>query len=168
MNKLFYNYFFTFLLTFLIIGSCKSTNDVQKNKDDPTRYVIDKNNIKEDELSKIMKSLFELIERNIALDNFQGWYDFLTKKYKDFLNNKKELFTISRDSDYLSNRKIILEDPEDYFNYVIIASREGKSLEFIDYELIDENNVKVFSLFDKKEKYVYKFKFEDNSWKLDN
>ena len=77
------------------------------------------------------------------------------------------MFIISRGSDYLFNRKIVLESPNDYFNYVIVASREGKSLEFIDYEYIDENNIKVISLFDKKEKYVYKFKFEDASWKLD-
>ncbi len=167
MNKHFYNYLFFIFVVFLIFGSCKTTQDLQKSKDDPTKYVIDKNNIKEDELRKIMKSLFELIEKNIASDNFQGWYNFLSKKYKEFLNNKEELFSISRQSDYLFNRKIILESPIDYFKYVIIASREGKSLEFIDYEYIDENNIKVISLFDKKEKYVYKFKFEDASWKLD-
>jgi hypothetical protein len=167
MNRLFYYNIFFVLVIFLVLGSCKTTIDVQKNKEDPTKYIIDKNNIKEDELKKIMKSLFELIEKNIALNNFEGWYNFLTKKYKNFLNNKDELFIISRNSDYLINRKIVLENPQDYFKYVIIASREGKSLEFIDYELIDENNVKIFSLFDKKEKYVYKFKFEDNSWKLD-
>ena len=94
-------------------------------------------------------------------------YDFLSKDYKSFLSNKELLYRISRESDYLFNRKIILQGPRDYFKDVIIAAREGKLLEFYDYEIIDENNVKIVSLFDKKEKYVYKFKFEDNSWKLD-
>lgn len=162
-NFIIFNLFF--LILFLL--SCKSTQETKDNKDDPTKYIIDKNNINADELRKIMKALFELIEKNIAEGNFNNWYNFLSKNYKAFLNNKEKLYNISKDSDYLINRKIILQSPQDYFKYVIIAARKGKSLEFYDYEIIDENNVKVISLFDKKEKYVYKFKFEDNSWKLD-
>ncbi len=154
-------------LFFVFIISCKSTQETKIQKDDPTKYVIDKNNIKKDELKEVMKALFELIEKNIADANFQGWYDFLSKDYKNFLNNKEELLRLSKISDYLKNREIILTGPRDYFKHVIIASREGKSLEFVNYDYINDKYVKVISLFDKKEKYVYKFKVEGDSWKLD-
>ena len=146
--------FIVLFLLLLFFISCKGTHEVKNNKEDPTKYVIDKNNIKKDELREIMKALFELIEKNIADGNFQEWYDFLSKNYKDFLNDKETLYNISKESEYLFNKKIILQGPRDYFKYVIIAAREGKPLEFYDYEIIDEKN-------------VYKFKFEDNTWKLD-
>ena len=67
------------LLFFLFFLSCKSTQERKVDKNDPTKYVIDKNNIKVDELRKIMKALFELIEKNIADGNYQEWYNFLSQ-----------------------------------------------------------------------------------------
>jgi hypothetical protein len=156
-----------YIILFFLLLSCKTTQGTKNDKDDPTKYVIDKNNVKKDELREVVKALFGLIEKEIADGNFTEWYNYLSKGYKSFLNDKETLYKISKESEYLFNRNIILQGPRDYFKYVIIAAREGKLLEFYDYQYIDENNIKVTCLFDKKEKYVYKFKFEENSWKLD-
>ena len=131
------------------------------------KFKIDDKNINNDELRSHMKSLFGLLEKYISAGNFNGWYNLLSKNYKIFLNNKDKLLMLSNLSDYLYNRKIKLTTPEDYFKYLVIAAREGKPLEFVDFEYINKNEIKVISLFDKKEKYIYKFIYEDDSWKLD-
>jgi hypothetical protein len=156
-----------FILAFAF--SCKSTGDntVKFKGNDPTKFVIDEKKINNDELRKNMKSLFELMENYISKGNFEGWYNFLSKNYKIFLNNREKLAMMSDLSDYLYNRKIKLKTPEDYFKYLVVAARDGKTLEFLDYEVVNKNSVKVTCLFDKKEKYIYKFVYEDSSWKLD-
>ena len=156
------------IVVFVLLFSCKSTDKIssEKTSDDPTKYVIDKNKVEKDELKKNMSALFDMIEKYISKNDFEGWYNFLSKKYKDYLNNTNELQRLSELSDYLYNRNIVLRGARDYFKHLVVPARDGKSLEFLDYELINENNVNVISLFDKKERFVYKFVFEDGSWKL--
>lgn len=131
------------------------------------QFVIDRDKITEDELKRHMNNLFSAIEEKIATGNFDGWYNSLTKDYKYYLNDPKNLKKMSEDSDFLSNRNIKLASPKDFFLYVVIEARRGKSLKFYDYKYIDKFNVKVVCLLDESLKFTYNFKYEDDSWKLD-
>lgn len=131
------------------------------------QFTIDKDNITEDELKRLMNNLFTAIEDKIATGDFEGWYNALTKDYKYYINDPKNLKKMSDDSDFLSNRNIKLSSPKDFFQYVVMEARKGKSLKFFDYKYVDKFNVKVICLLEDSLKFTYNFKYEDNSWKLD-
>jgi len=150
----------------ILIFSCKTTDNNGSNIiKDPTTQKIDKNTSK-DKLKEHMKALFELIEEKIAKGDFEGWYNSISLSYKEFLKDSRNLRALSESSDYLYNRKILLKSAKDYFFYVVMQSREGKILEFLDCEFINDKHVKVLCLFDKKDKLVYDFIYEDGSWKV--
>lgn len=153
--------------------SCKTTT-VKEEEPEPTPVVekVDPRtqtieNLSQDELREHMEALFNLIEEKIALGDYEGWSESISRKYIYYLNDPANLKKITEESDFLYNRNIILRNPADYFMHVVIKSREGKSLEFLDYEKINEFHVKVICLFDKKHKFVYDFIYEEGSWKLD-
>ena len=73
---------------------------------------------------------------------------------------------MSKRSDYLANKGIVLQSPEEYFRMVVIEAREGEKLRFFDYKYIDKAHVKVICVNDFG-KFSYNFVYEDNMWKLD-
>ena len=131
------------------------------------QFTIDKDKITEDELKRLMNNLFTAIEDKIATGDFDGWYNALSRDYKYYINDPKNLKKMSEDSDFLSNRDIKLNSPKDFFQFVVMEARKGKSLKFLDYKYIDKFNVKVVCLLDDSLKFAYNFKYEDDSWKLD-
>ena len=62
---------------------------------------------------------------------------------------------------------ISLKNSKDFFEYVVIQAREGRSLRFVDYQYIDRQHVKVFCELEGLGKFTYNFTFENGSWKLD-
>jgi len=141
--------------------------DKNSKIDKRMQFTIDRDKISEDDLKKHMNNLFSAIEEKIATGDFDGWYNALTKDYKYYLNDPRTLKKMSEDSDFLSNRNIKLSSPKDFFQYVVIEARRGKSLKFYDYKYVDKFNVKVICLLDESLKFTYNFKYEDDSWKLD-
>ncbi|OHD18264.1 MAG: hypothetical protein A2Y34_05855 [Spirochaetes bacterium GWC1_27_15] len=194
MKKFFYNFLVALLVIFSIV-MCKTTdknedttttieitttttvvvttttvksNGVIDSKIDQRMvFVIDKDKITEDQLKSFMKNLFTAIEEKIAMGDFDGWYSSISKGYKFYINDPVILKKMSEDSDFLSNRNVKLKTPKDYFEYVVIQARQGKSLKFFDYKYIDKFNVKVICILDDSLKFVYNFIYEDGSWKLD-
>lgn len=159
MNK----YIVIFSIIF-ILAACITTDKNKSN--DPTKFVL-KEDIDKQKLREYLNNLFNYIEEKISNGDFNGWYNSISQKYKDFINSPKNLRTISENSDFLVTKRIKLRTPEDYFKNVVILSREGKILEFIDCDLINKNHVKIYCLFDKTDKFVYDFIFEEGSWKID-
>lgn len=141
--------------------------DKNTKVDKRMQFTIDREKITEDELKKLMNNLFTAIEEKIATGDFEGWYNALTKDYKYYINDPKNLKKMSEDSDFLSNRNIKLGSPKDFFQYVVMEARKGKSLKFLDYKYVDKFNVRVICLLDDSLKFAYNFKYEDDSWKLD-
>ncbi len=141
--------------------------DANTKIDKRMQFTIDREKITEDELKKLMNNLFTAIEEKIATGDFEGWYNALTKDYKYYINDPKNLKKMSEDSDFLSNRNIKLGSPKDFFQYVVMEARKGKSLKFLDYKYVDKFNVRVICLLDDSLKFAYNFKYEDDSWKLD-
>lgn len=160
---------FFFIIVVFSINYCKTTPkaDLTLSNDDPRKVAITETDNNTDKLRAHMKNLFAIIEAMIANGDFEGWYNAISLKYKYYLNNIDNLKKIADESDFLYNRRVKLRNPKDFFIHVVIPSREGKTLQFVDYEYINNNHVKVICLFDKKEKLIYDFIFEEGIWKID-
>jgi hypothetical protein len=171
-NFLFFGFFLIVLCSFFM---CKSENNVVKDDKDRTSdkvdqrtvFIIDEKRTNDDDLSLHMKNLFNYIEEFIATGNFNGWYNSLSQKYKNYINDQTNLKKMSVDSDILSNKGITLKSPKDYFEFVVIQSREGQILKFKDFKVVDKTHAKVIYERYEKERFEYDFIFENNSWKLD-
>ncbi|MCK4799129.1 MAG: hypothetical protein KAT05_17285 [Spirochaetes bacterium] len=158
---------FNIIILLIFIATCKTIPKNNNAIENVTNFKINKNNIDKDKLREHIKALFTLIEKKIVKGDYKAWYNLISRKYKYFLNDPANLKKIAAESDYLFNRRINLTNPKDYFKYVVIQSREGKSLKFVDYEYVNQYHIKVICLFDNKDEFVYRFIYEENLWKLD-
>ena len=159
-----------FCRIFIVIAliGCKSfppTDDYKNNAESSVEFL--EKEFDPNTLGIRIKTLFNLIEEYIARGDFKGWYNSLSKKYRYFLDKPTNLRKISRESEFLCKKKIVLQTSHDYFNFVVVQSRKGKTLKFIDYTHINKKHIKVISLFDNEFKFLYDFVHEGNSWKLD-
>lgn len=163
------------IISMSLIFSCKTiekkeiyttTTTVKSGIDKRMIFTIDENTSKED-MKRHMKNLFDSIEEKIAKGDFEGWYNSLTVSYQSYINDAKVLNKMSEESDFLYNRGIFLKSSKDFFEYVVIQSREGRLLKFVDYQYIDKKHVKVFCELEGLGKFTYNFTYENDSWKLD-
>ena len=129
-------------------------------------FVID-DSVPNPDLNEKIRKLFEAIEEKIATGDFSGWYNALSYKHKKYISDKTVLSNMSRESDYLYSRNIVLENPKDYFLNIVMPSRKGYSLKYINYEKVNANHLKVNCVLDGAIKFVYDFVNEDGSWKVD-
>ncbi len=123
--------------------------------------------IHSDELDSKICGLFQTIEEKILAGDFDGWYNSLSINYRSFIENPDELLKMSKKSGYLKRKKIVLRSAKDYFTYIVIPSREGVALKYVDFQQTDEKNIKVNCMLDDKHNFVYDFVYEKESWKLD-
>lgn len=178
---------FHFCFIFIVLYSCKTIEktdetvgvktdslsisaeqkDVHEKEEVDGRFCFVLKEIPKDSLDEKISGLFTAIEEKIIKGDFEGWYNALSAKYKKILNNKETLKEMSKDSDYLYSRKIILSDPKDYFLHIVVPSRQGATLKYVSFEQVDEGVLKVNCILDGKWNFVYHFVYEDNSWKLD-
>ena len=148
----------------------KPLPELQVIEDDPkidSRLKFKLEEINSDELDSKICGLFETIEEKILAGDFLGWYNSLSSNYRNFIENPDELLKMSKKSGYLKRKKIILRTAEDYFTYIVIPSREGIALKYVNFQQIDEKNIKVNCMLDGNANFVYDFVYENNSWKLD-
>ena len=120
-----------------------------------------------DELNSKIRGLFETIEDKIISGDFNGWYNSLSSNYRSFIENPDELLRMSKKSAYLKRKKIVLRSAKDYFDYIVIPSREGIALKYVNFQQINEKNIKVNCMLDGNANFVYDFVYENDSWKLD-
>lgn len=144
------------------------TSDFAKNGHTDSRFnfIVD-DTVSVDHLSELVMSLFGAIEEKIATGDFDGWYAALSYKYRKYISDKSTLLSMSKESDYLYSRNVVLESPKDYFLHIVVPSRQGMSLKYLDYDYIDKNHIKVNCVLDGTLKFVYDFTYENGSWKVD-
>ena len=142
-----------------------TTTTIHVPDDKRLKFTIS-DNMSKDALRRNMQNLFAYIEEKISAGDFNIWFGSLTKAYRGYISDKKNLEMMSKRSDYLANKGIVLQTPEDYFRMVVIEAREGEKLRFFDYKYIDKTHVKVICVNDFG-KFSYNFVYEDNLWKLD-
>lgn len=139
-------------------------------KDEPkvdSRLKFKLEEVSNDELNAKICGLFETIEEKIIAEDFDGWYNSLSGNYRSFIEDPDELLKMSRKSGYLKRKKIVLRSAKDYFDYIVIPSREGIALKYVNFQRIDEKNIKVNCMLDGNTNFVYDFVYENESWKLD-
>lgn len=139
-------------------------------KDDPkvdSRLKFKLEEVATDELNTKICGLFETIEEKIIAEDFDGWYNSLSSNYRAFIEDPDELLKMSKKSGYLKRKKIVLRSAKDYFDYIVIPSREGIALKYVNFQRIDEKNIKVNCMLDGNANFVYDFVYENESWKLD-
>lgn len=119
------------------------------------------------ELNIKIRGLFDAIEEKIIAEDFEGWYNSLSNNYCSFIDDPNELLKMSKKSGYLKRKKIVLHSSKDYFNYIVIPSRKGIALKYVNFQRVDEKNIKVNCVLDGNMNFVYDFIYENESWKLD-
>lgn len=135
------------------------------NVDSRLKFKIEE--VSADELNAKISGLFDTIEEKIIEGDFDGWYNSLSRNYRAFIENPDELLKMSKKSAYLKRKKITLRSAKDYFDYIVIPSREGIALRYVNFHRIDEKNIKVNCVLDGNTNFVYDFVYENESWKLD-
>ncbi len=134
--------------------------------DDRFNFVID-DKLSKDDLDARIKKLFEAIEEKIATGDFEGWYNALSYKNRKYLSDRTILLNMSKESDYLYSRQITLQSPKDYFLHIVMPSRKGYTLKYVNYDYIDKNHIKVNCVLDDTVKFGYDFITEEGYWKVD-
>lgn len=129
-------------------------------------FVID-DKLTSDQLNEMIGALFIAIEEKIATGDFDGWYQALSYRHRMHISDKSVLLTMSKESDYLYSRNIVLASPRDYFLNIVVPSRKGSSLKYVNYDYINKNHIKVNCVLDERIKFVYDFIYEEGSWKVD-
>ena len=111
-----------------------------------------------DELNKIILS-----------KNYQAWKAHLSDAY--FAEISSEAF-LNEQMEKLKMLKIELKTPEDYFNKIIVPSRQRNrvDIDIVDIEFTSQNRVTVFTINHKDEQrnILYDLERSGSSWKIIN
>lgn len=183
-------FMFIWLFIFLLF-SCKSTDETKT--DEPEEKVVIEEEVVEETIEeealenldfelneemdeelmeKYIKRLFYNLEEKIARGDFDGWYNTLTTSHKHFISDKTNLRLWSDSVASLVNDNIVLDNPKDYFEHIVMKARSGASFKYLDFEFVDEKHVKIkcegrdINNPDKTDTYTYPFIIEDGEWKL--
>lgn len=127
----------------------RSTSNVEVTKE---KFEEDKTQILKiiDELAVVMKN-----------QDYFGWLKYLDENSKDYWSKKQNL---QKASNRLPKKGFQLKSLQDYFKYVFIPSRVGRTVDEIRYET--ETQVKVVQTKNNTDMVYYNFLREDGKWKL--
>lgn len=139
--------------------------DVVKSADDEeysrstTNVMVTKEKFEEDK-TQILKIIDELAVVMKNQDYF-GWLKYLDESSKDYWSKKQNL---QKASNRLPKKGFQLKSLQDYFKYVFIPSRVGRTVDEIRYET--ETQVKVVQTKNNTDMVYYNFLRENGKWKL--
>lgn len=139
--------------------------DIVKISDDEeysrstTNVGVSKEKFEEDK-TQILKIIDELAVVMKNQDYF-GWLKYLDENSKDYWSKKQNL---QKASNRLPKKGFQLKSLQDYFKYVFIPSRVGRTVDEIRYET--ETQVKVVQSKNNTDMVYYNFLREDGKWKL--
>ncbi|MCR5080608.1 MAG: hypothetical protein K6B17_04615 [Treponema sp.] len=124
-----------------------------------TNVMVTKEKFEEDK-TQILKIIDELAVVMKNQDYF-GWLKYLDENSKDYWSKKQNL---QKASNRLPKKGFQLKSLQDYFKYVFIPSRVGRTVDEIRYET--ETQVKVVQTKNNTDMVYYNFLREDGKWKL--
>lgn len=136
----------------------KSANDEEYSRS-TTNVMVTKEKFEEDK-TQILKIIDELAVVMKNQDYF-GWLKYLDENSKDYWSKKQNL---QKASNRLPKKGFQLKSLQDYFKYVFIPSRVGRTVDEIRYET--ETQVKVVQTKNNTDMVYYNFLREDGKWKL--
>lgn len=94
----------------------------------------------------------------MAERNFNAWLKYIDKESIEYYSNPKNLTSSSK----RLPQKIKLSNLNDYFTYVFIPSRKGRSVEEIRY--ISRDSVKAVQVREDRDIVYYNFIRENGKW----
>jgi hypothetical protein len=116
-----------------------------------------------------MQLLIAEINRVIREKNYEDWVAYLADDFVTIINSPSYLAQLSESSRQLKGQNIVLKTPEDYFTYVVVASREhiraDASLD--DIEFLSHNRVKAYTVNTRQQRLrLFEFVKAGNTWKI--
>ena len=112
---------------------------------------------------KDLSQLVSELNSIIADRDYQKWLTYLTKDYVSYYSDPKVLEEFSQ-APLLVKYNIKLRSLQDYFNYVVVASR--KNVRIDDIKAINENKVRAYMTVNNEPIVVYTLERVDGKWKI--
>ena len=119
-----------------------------------------------EELEKVETDIAALIEELntiIASEDFTVWKNHLSSKYVLYYSDPEVLKEQSM-SPLLKKYKIVLRTIEDYFNYVVVGSRQNVKLDEI--KVVDRDRIKAYMFINNTPVIIYELVRIDDTWKI--
>lgn len=122
---------------------------------------LDEEELKEAEID--ISALIEELNNLIAARDFSSWQKHLSFDYIAYYSDPDVLKEQS-DSPLLVKNKIVLRTLEDYFNYIVVGSRQNVRLDEI--KAIDRNRINAYMIISGTPWIIYELIRIDNVWKI--
>ncbi len=119
------------------------------------------------ELEKAETDIAELINelnKLISSKNYEGWKEYLSDEYIRYYSNPETLAAMSK-SPLLLKNKIVLRTLMDFFNYIVVGSRQKVKLD--DIKVLDRDHIKAYMFINNKPVIIYELVRIDDNWKID-
>lgn len=116
-----------------------------------------------------MRGLIASINRVIRIKDYEGWISYLAEDFMAAINSPDYLAQLSETSPLLKSQNIILKTPQDYFNHVVVASRENVRVDasLDDIEFLSHTRVKAFTVNSRRQRLrLFEFVKAGNTWKI--
>ncbi|WP_157784177.1 hypothetical protein [Treponema primitia] len=116
-----------------------------------------------------MQRLIEDINRVIRTKDYAKWINYLADDFIQAINSPAFLADLSESSRQLKGQNIVLKTPQDYFTYVVVASRENIRVDasLDDIEFLSHNRVKAYTINARKQRLrLFEFVKDGDSWKI--
>jgi hypothetical protein len=117
-----------------------------------------------------MRLLIAEINRVIRARDYEGWVSYLADDFIAVINSPSYLSQLSESSRQLRGQNIVLKTPQDYFTYVVVASRENVRMDasLDDIEFLSHNRVKAFTVNTRSQQRLRLFEFvkAGGAWKI--
>jgi hypothetical protein len=114
-----------------------------------------------------VRRYIEELNKVILSKNYEGWKEHLSQEYFDEISSDEFL---SDQSEKIKMTKITIKTPQDYFNNIIVPSRERNRVDIsvVDIEFSSQNRVTVFTIITKDEQrnILYELERSGSSWKI--
>ncbi len=122
---------------------------------------LDEEELKEAEID--ISALIEELNDLIAAKDFSSWKKYLSTNYIMYYSDPEILKEQSK-SPLLVKNKIVLRTLEDYFNYIVVGSRQNVRLDEI--KAIDRDRINAYMIISGTPWIIYELIRIDNVWKI--
>ncbi|MCK5674501.1 MAG: hypothetical protein KAH95_14065 [Spirochaetales bacterium] len=122
---------------------------------------LNETEIKEAEID--ISELIQKLNRIITSKDFNSWKNHLSEDYINYYSDPAVLKEKTQ-SPLLTKYKIVLRSLEDYFNYVVVGSRQNVKLDEI--KVLDRDHIKAYMFINNKAVIIYELIRIDNIWKI--
>jgi vacuolar-type H+-ATPase subunit F/Vma7 len=112
-----------------------------------------------------VKAFVDDLNQTIKNKNYYKWRSVLSEELLNDISSPEFLANASKWPS-MKSRGIVLREPRDYFNYVVVPSRANSQVDKI--EIMDNNRVKAFYINTRKERteLVYELAKIGDSWTI--